>query len=63
MTATPTQDHTGFKMALGAIHRGVFLPRYYNPEITARLVDLRKTHDLIVLGELLAKKHIQASDR
>ena len=53
------QDHTGFKMALGAIHRGIFLPRYYNPEIAARLNDLRKTHDLIVLGELITKKHIQ----
>lgn len=61
MTATPTQDHTGFRIPLGAIRRGVFLPRYYNPEITARLVELRKTHDLVVLGELLAKKYIQAA--
>lgn len=61
MTTIRTQDHTGFKMALGAIRRGVFLPRYYNPEITARLADLRKTHDLVVLGELLAKKYIQAT--
>jgi len=61
MTTTPTQDHTGFRMTLGAIRRSVFLPRYYNPEITARLADLRKTHDLVVLGELLAKKHIQAA--
>ncbi len=61
MTTNRTQDHTGFKMTLGAIRRGVFLPRYYNPEITARLADLRKTHDLVVLGELLAKKYIQAA--
>lgn len=61
MTTTRTQDHTGFKMTLGAIRRGVFLPRYYNPEITARLADLRKTHDLVVLGDLLAKKHIQVT--
>src|SRR5258706_14742124 len=61
MTTTPAQDHTGFRMPLGAIRRGVFLPKYYNPEITARLADLRKTHDLVVLGELLAKKHIQAA--
>ncbi len=61
MTTTPTQDHTGFMMTLGAIRRGVFLPKYYNPEITARLAELRKTHDLVVLGELLAKKHIQAA--
>jgi hypothetical protein len=48
-------------MTLGAIRRGIFLPKYYNPEITARLATLRKTHDLVVLGELLAKKHIQAA--
>src|SRR2546425_1838140 len=61
MTTAPTQDHTGFRMTLGAIRRGIFLPKYYNPEITVRLATLRKTHDLVVLGELLAKKHIQAA--
>lgn len=61
MTTPPIQDHTGFLMTLGAIRRGIFLPRYYDPEITARLADMRKTHDLVMLGELLAKKHIQAA--
>jgi hypothetical protein len=61
MSTTKTQDHTGFTIRLGAIRRGVFLPRYYNPEIAARLADLRKTHDLVVLGDLLAKKHIHAA--
>lgn len=61
MTTTPTQDRTGFRMTLWAIRRGVFLPKYYNPEITARLADLRKTHDLIVLGELVVKQHIQVA--
>lgn len=61
MTTTPTQDHKGFTMTLGAIRRNVFLPKYYNPGITARLADLRKTHNLVVLGDLLAKKHIQAA--
>lgn len=61
MTTAPLQDHTGFRMPLSGIRRGVFLPRYYNPEIAARLADLRNTHDLVVLGELLARKHIQAA--
>ena len=61
MTTHPAQDHTGFRMTLGAIRRGVFLPKYYNPEIVARLDALRKTHDLVVLGDLLAKKHIQVA--
>jgi len=48
-------------MAIGAIRGGVFLPKYYSPEITARLAQLRKTHDLVLLGDLLAKKHIQVA--
>lgn len=48
-------------MTLGAIRRNIFMPKYYNPEITARLADLRKTHNLVVLGDLIAKKHIQVA--
>ncbi|MCZ7663986.1 MAG: hypothetical protein M5U22_14135 [Thermoleophilia bacterium] len=46
-------------MPLAAIRRDVFLPKYYNPEISARLADLGKTHDLVALGDLLTKKHIE----
>ncbi len=58
---TTTQDHTGFRMTLGAIRRSIFLPKYYSPEIVTRLDHLRKTHDLVVLGDLLTKKHIQVA--
>jgi hypothetical protein len=61
MTKITTQDHTGFRTTFGAIRRGIFLPKYYDPEIASRLHDLQKTHDLIVLGELLAKKHVQVA--
>src|SRR5262245_50082880 len=61
MTTAITQDHRGFRMTLGEIRRGVFLPKYYNPEITARLADLGRTHDLVVLGELVAKKRIEVA--
>jgi restriction endonuclease S subunit len=61
MTTAVIQDHTGFLITLGGIRRGVFLPKYYTPEITRRLEELRKTHDLIVLGELLAGKHIRVT--
>jgi restriction endonuclease S subunit len=61
MTTAVIQDHTGFLVTLSDIRRGVFLPKYYNPEIPRRLDELRKTHDLIVLGDLLARKHIQAA--
>jgi restriction endonuclease S subunit len=61
MTTAIIQDHTGFLITLSGIRRGVFLPKYYNPEIAIRLDELRKTHDLIVLGDLLGNKHIQAT--
>jgi hypothetical protein len=48
-------------MPLAGMRAGVFLPRYYNPEITATLAELGKTHDLIVLGDLLTKRHIHAA--
>ncbi len=61
MAAISTRDHTGFTIRHGDVHRGIFVPRYYNPEITGRLADLRRTHDLFVLGDLLARKHIGVS--
>lgn len=61
MTASIIQDHTGFKMTLRGIRHGVFLPRYYNPEITAQLASLQKTHSLIVLGDLITKKYVQVT--
>lgn len=61
MPAICTQDRLGFRMSLSDIRAGVFLPKYYNPEIATTLAELRDTHDLIVLGDLLTKKHIQAA--
>jgi hypothetical protein len=34
----------------------VFIPKYYNPEIDARLEDLRTTHDLLSIRELIDAK-------
>jgi hypothetical protein len=61
MRITQPQDHTGFTIRLRSIRRGVFLPRYYNPEIAARLAELQKTHDLVVLGDLLENNHIHVA--
>lgn len=60
MTIAVKQDHIGFALTLSGIHRGVFLPKYYNPEITARLTELRITHDLVTIGDLIAKKYLRA---
>jgi hypothetical protein len=53
------QDHKGFRMSLSNIRSGIFLPKYYNPEIIARLEVLRETHNLISLEELISNKHVQ----
>jgi len=60
MSAT-AQDHIGFKLCLSDINRGIFLPKYYNPEITGRLQALRKTHNLALLGELIEKNYVSVS--
>ncbi len=61
MMATAQQDHTGFKLPASDIRRGVFLPKYYDPGITARLEALKATHGLVTVGELMAKKHLEVS--
>ena len=55
-----TYDHTGFQLKLSAVRRNVFLPKYYSPEIASRLSELEKTHDLVSIGELIAKKYLRA---
>lgn len=45
-------DYLGFRMTSGEVHGGIFVPRYYNPEVIARLQQLSVTHDLVPLGRL-----------
>jgi hypothetical protein len=56
-----TQDHIGFQISLNEIRNGIYLPRYYNPEISARLEQLVTTHDLVLLGDLIKKKQVEVS--
>lgn len=46
-------DHLGFLVSRSDIVDSIFLPKYYNPELAQRLEDLRPTHELIRLGDLL----------
>src|SRR5882672_6267918 len=55
------QDHIGFTISLSNIRAGVFLPRYYDPEISNRLALSHETHNLYLLGDLIDKGHISAS--
>ncbi len=48
-----TYDHLGFIINESEIRNNVYLPKYYNPEIPKKLAELKKTHDLIVFGDLV----------
>lgn len=61
MTPGPVQDRLGFKLTPTAIRRRIFLPKYYNPEITARLVELKRTHTLVTLGDLIQRNQLSAA--
>ncbi len=45
-------NHLGFTISSADIQDYIYLPKYYNPELSDRLEDLRPTHDLVRLGEL-----------
>jgi type I restriction enzyme M protein len=61
MSTATVQDHIGFKTTLSAVRRSIFLPKYYNPEIVARLAALKQTHALVTLGELVQQKYLSAT--
>lgn len=55
------QDRLGFALRVSDIRNGVFVPKYYAPEVSARLNALRKTHSLLILGDLVANGHISVA--
>jgi type I restriction enzyme M protein len=52
------QSSLGFTIRLSQIKNGIFIPKYYNPEIRAKLDKLSTTHHLIVFGDLVQAGHI-----
>jgi hypothetical protein len=54
-------NHTGFKISRSEIKRGIFLPKYYDPEISERLEALSHTHLLITLEQLIDDKHVHTA--
>lgn len=54
------QDHLGFSLKMSKVHNSILVPRYYNPEITARLDELSQTHDLLSLASLKKDGHLIA---
>ena len=56
------QDWLGFHAK--ALRNGVLAPRYYDPEIDRELRSLKRTHHLVVLGDLVAsgRLHLRTGD-
>lgn len=46
-------DHYGFAISAAEIVDDVYLPKYYNPEISKRIEELRPSHDVLLLGDLI----------
>lgn len=54
-------DHLGFTILESEVKNNVYLPKYYNPEINAKLEHLKTTHNLVLLKELVDKKILKIS--
>ena len=52
-------DHLGFVVNESNIVDDIYLPKYYNPEITKRIRHLSTTHDLVRVGDLIERGVIE----
>ncbi len=48
------KDHLGYTVELDRVFENVLSPRYYNPDVESALRRLRKTHELVKLGDLVS---------
>lgn len=53
------QTEWGYCIGAERIEEDILAPHYYNPEATAELWELDKTHDLVKLGDLIATGAIE----
>lgn len=56
-----TYDHLGFVINENQISDNIYLPKYYNPEIIKKLNKLKKTHELLVFGDLIKQGILKIS--
>lgn len=49
----------GFRLSDSDIRHDIFVPRYYDPEIEERLTELKSTHELITIQELIDAGELQ----
>jgi type I restriction enzyme M protein len=51
-------NRLGFIKRLSELTNNIFIPKYYDPDIIAELEALRQSHELVTIGDLLARKVI-----
>jgi type I restriction enzyme M protein len=49
-----TTDHLGYVLDKKDVQNQILVPKYYDPDLKKNIATLRKTHDLVTLGELVA---------
>ena len=49
-------ERFGFTQGLSETKNNILIPKYYDPEILKELDNLRATHDLVTIGELVERK-------
>lgn len=54
-------DRFGFLKSLSDLTGNILIPKYYDPDILRELRDLRATHDLVTIGELIENKTLSIS--
>lgn len=57
--ASKGESHLGYYIKQGEIKDYVLAPRYYNPEPMDAINDLKETHDLLCLGDLIKEGVIE----
>jgi len=58
---TRKRDHLGFILNSEQIENRILVPKYYNPEIESTLRELKKTHILMKVGDLVAEGKISVA--
>lgn len=50
---TTKHDHLGFLIRSNEIRNNIFVPKYYNPELDDYIKELDKTHEMVLIGDLV----------
>ncbi len=58
LEGSKVRDHLGFVLRSDKIQNRILVPKYFNPEIAKDLRQLKKTHTLVTLGDLVKEKKV-----